>query len=71
MKTFSDADWVGCRETRKSRTGCCITIGKHMLKGWSKTQSFVALSSGESELYSTLKAAAETLGMLAMMEDLG
>ena len=41
------------------------------MKGWSKTQTFVALSSGESELYATLKAAAETLGMLSMMKDLG
>ena len=42
-----------------------------MLKGWSKTQSLVALSSGESELYATLKAAAETLGLISMMRDLG
>ena len=31
----------------------------------------MALSSGESELYATLKAAAETLGMMSMMKDLG
>ena len=71
MTTFSDADWAGCRETRKSTTGGCVTIGKHTIKGWSKTQSLIALSSGESELYATLKAAAETLGMLSMLKDLG
>ena len=42
-----------------------------MFKGWSKTQSLVAFSSGESELHATLKAAAETLGMISMMKDLG
>ena len=42
-----------------------------MLKGWSKTQSLVALSSGESELCASLKAAAETLGMISVMKDLG
>ena len=71
LKTFSDADWAGCKDTRKSTTGGCITLGKHVLKGWSKTQSLVAPSSGESELYATLKAAAEALGMMSMMEDLG
>ena len=71
MKTYSDADWAGCRETRKSTTGGCATVGRHTLKGWSKTQALIALSSGESEIYATLKAAAETLGLLAMTRDLG
>ena len=31
----------------------------------------IALSSGESELYASLKASAETLGVLAMLKDLG
>ena len=31
----------------------------------------IALSSGESELYATLKAAAEALGILSMLSDLG
>ena len=40
MKTFSDADCAGCRETRKSTTGGCITVGAHTIKSWSRTQSF-------------------------------
>ena len=71
VKTFSDADWAGCRETRRSTTGGCITIGTHTIKSWSRTQSLVALSSGESELYAALKASAETFGMLAIMNDFG
>ena len=71
LSIYTDADWAGCNDTRKSTTGGCITLGKHTLKGWSKTQSLVALSSGESELYATLKAAAETLGMLSLLKDLG
>ena len=46
-------------------------LGAHTLKVWSKTQSLVALSSGESELYATLRAAAEALGVMAMMKDMG
>ena len=71
LRTYSDADLAGCKQSRKSITGGCITLGKHMLKGWSRTQSLVALSSGESELYATLKAAAEALGMMSMLKDLG
>ena len=71
LRIYSDADWAGCKATRRSTTGSCVTLGKHSIKGWSKTQSLVALSSGESELYATLKASAETLGMLSIMKDLG
>ena len=45
--------------------------GKHLLKGWSKTQSLIALSSGESELYATPKAASEGLGLLPIAKDVG
>ena len=68
--TYSDADWAGCKQTRKSTIGGCIIVGKHTIKGRSKTQSLVALSSGESELYVVLKAAAETLGLMSMLKDL-
>ena len=48
-----------------------MKIGMHCIKGWSKTQSLIALSSGESEFYASLKAAAETLGLIAVLKDLG
>ena len=47
-----------------------MTTGKHTIKGWSKIQALVALSSGESELYVSLKAATETLGLMSMLKDL-
>ena len=71
LKAFSDADWAGCKATRKSTTGGCLMLGKHILKGWGKTQALIALSSGESELYATLRAAAEALGIMSILKDLG
>ena len=46
-------------------------LGEHTLKGWSKTQTLIALSSGESKLYAALKASAEALGLVALLQDLG
>ena len=46
-------------------------LGSHCIKTWSKTQALTALSSGESEFYGCLKAAAEGLGLLSIMRDLG
>ena len=45
-------------------------IGTHAIKAWSKSQSLIALSSGESELYATLKASAEGLGLQSICKDL-
>ena len=56
VRIYADADWAGCKESRKSTTVGAIMLGKHALKTWSKTQTLIALSSGESELYSALKA---------------
>lgn len=61
----------GAKDARKPTIGGCILIGKHVVKGWAETQSLIALSSAESELYATLKASAETLGVMAMARDLG
>ena len=71
LTTFTDADWAGCKQSRKSTTGGAIQMGAHTLKTWSKTQSLIALGSGESEFYAALKASAEALGMLAMLKDFG
>ena len=66
----TDADWAGCRRTRKSTSGGCITSGPHCIKVWSKTQSVIAKSSAESELYGVVKGACEALGMKTLYADI-
>jgi hypothetical protein len=46
-------------------------MGLHLVKAWSTTQSVIALSSGEAELYALVKGAAQTLGIMAMAQDFG
>ena len=45
LTAYSDAGWAGCRKSRKSTIGGCIKLGAHCIKGWSKTQALIALSS--------------------------
>ena len=45
--------------------------GTHLLKAYAKTQANIALSSGEAEYYSMVKAASEGLGLRAMTADYG
>ena len=68
---YSDANWGGCRIGRKSTSGGAVLLGSHLIRTWAKTQSTIALSSAESELFGGVKTACETLGMAALLKDLG
>ena len=69
VEGYTDSDWAGCRTTGKSTSGGLIMIGRHFIKGWSRTQASITLSSAEAELVAMVKTAAEVLGVLGMMGD--
>ena len=71
LEGFSDSDWAGCRRSGKSTSGGIIMIGQHFIKGWSKTQSSITLSSAEAELVAMCKLAAEVIGLGSLAKDLG
>ena len=71
VDTYSDTDWSGCIKTRKSTSGGCLMIGKHLIKSWSSTQGPISLSSGEAEFYGVVKASGVALGYQALLRDLG
>ena len=71
MDVYSDANWASCHRTRKSTSGGLAMLGTHVLKTWSKTQSVIAKSSAESELYAIVRASTEALGLLALFKDVG
>ena len=71
LKVFTDSDWAGDVETRKSTSGGIITIGEHCLKTWSTNQSSPALSSCEAEYYAVVDGASRALGMQTAAKELG
>ena len=66
---YTDSNWAGCKGTRKSTSGATFMHGGYLLKAFSRTQANIALSSAEAELYATVLAASEGLGMKAMARD--
>jgi hypothetical protein len=70
LNIWSDTDYAGCRETRKSTSGGLITIGDHVIRFWSSTQKVIALSSGEAEYYGMVRAAAEGIGSKSILADM-
>ena len=53
---FTDSDDAGCPVTRKSTSSGDLLHGSHLLKSYSSTQQTLALSSGESEFYATIRS---------------
>ena len=69
LSGYSDANWATCRETRRSTSGIVITLGKDIIYTASKTQTSVALSSGESELYAANALASELLYLTEVVRE--
>ena len=57
--------------TRKSTSGGCVMLGKHVLTHWSSTQARATLSSGEAEFHGVVRGSGQGLGFQALMKDLG
>ena len=70
LHVYSDTDSAGCQITRKSTSGGCAPLGKHLIKHWASTQKVVILSSGEAELFGVVKGAAEALGLRSLAQDM-
>ena len=47
-----------------------VELGSHLIKGWSSTQTVVALSSGEAEYYSLVRGGSIGLGTRSLLADL-
>eukprot|EP00253_Pinus_taeda_P013786 PITA_13786 len=58
---FTDADWVGCTNDRKSTSGFCFSLGSIMISWSSKKQTFVALSTTEVEYIAACSTCCEVV----------
>ena len=69
IDTYSNTDHAGCARTRKSTSGGCVMVGRHIIKTWSATQACVAPSSGEAEFYGLVRVSGIALGHKPLLED--
>jgi hypothetical protein len=69
LSGFADSDWAGDKSSMKSTSGGALMWGRSLLKSWSTTQSTVALSSAEAELYALSKCAQQALSLTSLAAD--
>ena len=68
---FGDSDWAGDVVPRKSKTCVMGVIGRTLIDSYGEGQHVIALSSGESELYSIGSAAVGGLETVRIIAEYG
>ena len=68
---FSDSDWAGQLDDRKSTSGTIFYLNNGAISFASKTQKCVALSTAESEYIALGEAAREAIYLRMLLKDLG
>ena len=59
LETFTDADWSGCKSTRRSTSGAIHAVNSMIVHASSRSQKTVSLSSAESELNALVAGACD------------
>ncbi|RVW62469.1 Retrovirus-related Pol polyprotein from transposon RE2 [Vitis vinifera] len=70
LVAYSDADWAGCLDTRRSTSGYSIYLGNNLVSWSAKKQPTVSRSSCESEYRALAMTAAELLWLTHLLHDL-
>ncbi|GJV61790.1 ribonuclease H-like domain-containing protein, partial [Tanacetum coccineum] len=70
LVAYSDADWVGCPNTRRSTSGYCVFLGNNLLSWSFKRQLTLSRSSTEAEYRGVANAVAETCWLHNLLREL-
>jgi hypothetical protein len=70
LVAYSDADWVGCIDTRQSTSGYGVFFGDNLVFRSSKHQHNVSRSSTETEYHAVVNALTETCYLHQLLHEL-
>ncbi|KAK1415156.1 hypothetical protein QVD17_30928 [Tagetes erecta] len=71
LVAYSDADWGGCPDTRRSTSGFCVFLGHNLISWSSKRQPTISRSSAEAEYRGVANTVAETSWIRNLLLELG
>ena len=61
LELFTDSDWSGCKETRRSTSSTVILFNKHVIASASRTLKTISLSSCEAEYHAYVSGLADMI----------
>uniref|UniRef100_A0ACD5XIQ9 Uncharacterized protein n=1 Tax=Avena sativa TaxID=4498 RepID=A0ACD5XIQ9_AVESA len=70
LVAYSDADWAGCPDTRRSTSGFCVFLGDNLVSWSSKRQHTVSRSSAEAEYRAVAHVVAESCWIRHLLQEL-
>jgi hypothetical protein len=70
ITAYTDADWAGCPDTRRSTSGYCVFLGDSLVSWSSKRQPTVSRSSAEAEYRGVANAVAECCWLRHLLGEL-